>query len=183
MRPVVVGSVAAAVAALLAGCGSTSRPPAQAPVHLSLSGPADGAHLTARSVRVSGTVSPAGATVLVSGSSVAVQADGSFATRVTLSPGQNIVDVLAGAPRARAAMAAVRVFRQVDVPVPSVTGDTVAAAKAALRARGLIARTVENEPFYSFILPGSPVVCTTSPAAGRPVAPGSTVTVNVSKSC
>jgi hypothetical protein len=183
MRQVLGGLVAVPLAALLvAGCGSNTRAPDQAPVHLSLSSPADGARLTAQTVMISGTVSPAGATVLVAGRGVPVSA-GSFQTRVTLSPGQNIVDVLAGAPHARAAMAAVRVFRQVNVPVPSVIGDTVAAAKAALRSRGLTARTVENEPFYSFILPGSPVVCTTSPPAGRPVAPGSTVTVNVSKSC
>ncbi len=183
MRQALVGLVAVPLAALLiAGCGSNTSAPAEVPVHLSLSSPADGARLTAQSVLVSGTVSPAGATVLVAGRGVPVSA-GAFQARVTLSPGQNIVDVLAGAPRARAAMAAVRVFRQVNVPVPSVTGDTVAAAKATLRARGLVARTVENEPFYSFILPGSPVVCTTSPSAGRRVAPGSTVTVNVSKSC
>ncbi len=183
MRRVLVGSVAVPVAALLVGCGSTSRAPARAPVRLSLSGPADGTRLTAQSVLVRGTVSPEGATVLVAGTSVAVQPGGSFATRVALAPGQNIVDVLAGAPRARAAMEAVRVYRQVDVPVPSVVGETVPAARATLRARTLTARIVENEPFYSFLLPGSPVVCNTSPPAGRPVVPGSAVTVSISKAC
>ncbi|HWE32903.1 MAG TPA: PASTA domain-containing protein [Solirubrobacteraceae bacterium] len=182
MRRVLVASVALPLAALLGGCGSNSRAPAETPVHLSVSGPADGSRLTARSALITGTVSPAGATVLVAGRGVPVSG-GSFQARVALSPGQNIVDVLAGAPRARAAMQAVRVFRQVDVPVPSVSGQTPAAATATLRARGLTAQIIDNEPFYAFLLPGSPTVCRTSPAAGQPLAPGSTVTVTVSKSC
>lgn len=180
MRQMLVASVAVL---FIAGCGSSPRAPAEATVHLSLSGPADGTRLTAQSVLVRGTVSPAAATVLVAGSRVTVGADGSFATQVALSPGHNVVDVLAGAPRAHPAMEVVRVFRQVDVPVPTVTGMALAAVRATFRARGLTARIVESEPFYSFILPGSPVVCSTSPAAGQQVAPGSTVTVHVSKSC
>src|SRR5581483_805758 len=98
-------------------------------------------------------------------------------------PGHNIVDVLAGAPRAHAAMEAVRVFRQVNVRVPSVSGQTAGTATATLRASGLTARIVDSEPFYSFLLPGSAVVCNTSPQVGQSVAPGTVVTVHVSKTC
>jgi hypothetical protein len=182
MRQMLVASLLVLTAGLLAGCGSSTATPAEIAVHLSLSGPVDGSRVTAGSVLVSGTVTPADATVLVAGRGVAV-AGGSFETQVALAPGQNIVDVLAGAPRSQPAMEAVRVFRQVDVPVPSVFGETIAAATAALRAGGLSARIVNNEPFYGFLLPGAPTVCTTSPPAGRPVPPGTVVTVNVSKSC
>jgi hypothetical protein len=182
MRRSLAASLAVPLVGLLAGCGSNTATPAAPPVHLSLSGPLDGSRVTTRSVLVSGSVTPADATVLVAGRGVAVAA-GSFQARVPLAPGQNIVDVLAGAPRSLAAMEAVRVFRQVDVRVPTVAGDTAGAATAALRAGDLTARIVNNEPFYSFLLPGSPTVCTTSPAAGQSVPPGSTVTVDVSKSC
>jgi hypothetical protein len=182
MRRIFAASVAVPLVGLLAGCGSNAATPAVTAVHLSLSGPVDGTRITTGSVLISGTVSPADATVLVAGRDVAV-ASGSFQARVPLAPGQNIVDVLAGAPRSRPAMDVVRVFRQVDVPVPSVSGQTVAAATATLRASGLVARIVDNEPFYAFLLPGSPAVCTTSPATGHSVPPGSTVTVDVSKSC
>lgn len=180
MRRILAASLAVPLVGLLAGCGSNTAAPAATPVQLSLSGPADGSRVTTRSVLISGSVTPADATVLVAGHGVAV-ADGSFQARVPLAPGQNIVDVLAGAPRAHAAMEAVRVLRQVDVQVPTVAGDTAAAATAALRAGGLTARIVNNEPFYSFLLPGSPTVCATSPAAGQSVAPGTVVTVSVSK--
>lgn len=182
MRRPLVTSLAVPVVALLAGCGSNATTPPAAAVHLSLSGPVDGTRVTTGTVLVSGSVSPADAIVLVAGRSVTV-AGGSFQARVQLAPGQNIVDVLAGAPRSHAAMAAVRVFRQVNVPVPSVSGQPVGAATAGLRASGLIARIVDNEPFYGFLLPGSPAVCSTSPAAGQSVPPGSTIAVNVSKSC
>jgi hypothetical protein len=182
MRRILAASVAVPLVGLLAGCGSNGSTPAATPVHLSVSGPVDGSRVTTRSVLISGTVSPADATVLVSGHGVAV-AGGSFQARVPLAPGRNIVDVLAGAARAHAAMDAVRVFRQVNVAVPSLSGQTVGAATATLRANGLTARIVDNEPFYGFLLPGSPTVCTTSPAAGQSVPPGTVVTVNVSKSC
>lgn len=180
-RRMLVACLAVCLAGVVAGCGTTAARP-EAPIQLTLSGPSDGTRVTSRSVLVSGTVSPAGATVLVGGRSVPVSG-GSFQTRVTLTPGQNIVDVLAGASRARPAMTAVRVFRQVDVTVPSLTGSLANAAVNALRARGLRAKVVDNEPFYSFLLPGSPAVCNTSPPAGRSVPPDTVVTVNLSKSC
>jgi len=179
-RRMLAACVAVPLSVLLAGCGTTTKPPP--PIQLSLSGPADGGQVTARSVLVSGSVSPAGATVLVAGHSVPVTG-GSFQTRVSLAPGQNIVDVLAGASAARTAMTAVRVFRQVNMSVPTLSGQTIGAATSALRSRGLTARIVDNEPFYGFLLPGSPAVCNTSPGAGQSVAPGTVVTVNVSKTC
>ena len=85
----------------LAGCGSTSIGPRPAPVRLSLQGPSDQVTTLAESIAVRGTVSPAGSTVLVGGRPAAV-ARGSFSAVVSLAPGNNVIDVLAGAPRARA---------------------------------------------------------------------------------
>jgi beta-lactam-binding protein with PASTA domain len=170
----------ALLAGVAGGCGTAAVHPTQ--TRLSVSAPADGTRVTSGSIVVSGTVSPPQATVLVVGRSVPV-VGGAFTTRVTLAPGQNILDVLAGTTGAAPAMTAVRVYRQVQVDVPSLSGDSASAAASALQSVGLAARIVDNEPFYGFLLPGSPSVCSTSPPAGRSVAPGTVVTVTVSKTC
>ncbi len=164
-----------------AGCGSTAKPP-QVRVRLSVSGPADGTRVSRGSVVVSGTVSPIGAAVTVLGHAVAVTR-GSFSAKVDLRPGSNLVDILAGAANARAAMTAVRVFRQVYVQVPDLSGDSADGAIRALRAIGLVPRIQNNSQFFDFLLPTSPQVCGTSPAANRSVLPASVVTVTVSKTC
>jgi hypothetical protein len=163
----------------LAGCGSASKP--EATVRLALTAPTDGARVTSDSITISGSVSPA-ASVLILGQRVPV-ARGAFTTRVSLQPGTNIIDVLAGAPHALATMTAVRVYRQVEVTVPDVSGDSPSAADRALQSAGLVARVVNNGQFFDFLIPTSPQVCSSSPGAGRSVAPGSTVTLSVSKTC
>ncbi len=182
MRRILAAPFALPLVMLLAGCGSNGAAPAESSVQLSLSGPADGSRVTTPTVLVRGSVSPPDATVLIAGRDVPV-AGGTFQAQVPLGPGENIVDLLAGAPRSHPAMGAVRVFRQVDVRVPAVSGQTAGAATATLRASGLTARTVDNEPIYGLLLPGSPAVCNTSPRAGQSVPRGTVVTVNVSKTC
>jgi len=171
---------AALAAAICAGCASTARPEPQ--IHLQVSEPVDGATVTSGTVTVSGTVSPAGARVLVLGKGVA-SANGTFSTQVRLQPGTNLVDVLAGALHDKSAMTALRVYRQILVTVPNVGNDSPDGATKALQALGLKVHIVDTDPFYSFLIFGSKDVCSTTPTAGRRVLPGTTVTVSVSKTC
>jgi hypothetical protein len=177
MRALAVGVCCAGIA----GCGAAAKPLAQ--LRLQVGAPADGTRVTSSSIDVSGSVTPAtGATVLVVGRSVPLTR-GTFTIRVPLVPGTNIIDVLAGGVRARPAMAAVRVYRQVDVTVPDVSGDSPSSATRALLAVGLVPRIQNNGEFFDFLLPTSPEVCSTSPSGGRSVPPGSVVTVSTSKTC
>jgi hypothetical protein len=173
-------ALAIAATAALAGCGSSARPEPQ--IHLQVSEPADGAVVTAGSVTVSGNVTPLATGVLVLGHRVAVRS-GSFSTQVQLQPGSNLLDVLAGAAHAKAAMTAVRVYRQILVTIPDVSNDSPPNAAKALVALGLHVHLKDTDPFYSFLIPGGQGVCGTSPGAGQRVDPGATVTISVSKTC
>jgi hypothetical protein len=174
----VLTAAAGAWTAALAGCGSHS-PTTVGQIRLQVSSPST---VDTGSATIGGTVAPSGATVLVLGRPVAVHR-GSFSTQVSLVPGTNIIDVLAGAPRERDAMSAVRVFRQVYVSVPDLSGDSPDDASQQLRALGLVPDVSKDDPFFSFLIPGSDSVCSTDPAARARLAPGSTVTVTVSKTC
>jgi hypothetical protein len=165
----------------LVGCGGGSAPK-QPPVRLSLAAPNDGARLLQDTVNISGTVSPATATVTVEGKRVPVSG-GAFDTQVQLDPGQNVVDVMAGAENSAAAMTAVRVYREVMVEVPDLVGQKPSDAADALTAKGLQPKVENDDSGFDFLLPGSRSVCGTDPDAGSKVAPGSTVTVIASKSC
>jgi hypothetical protein len=172
--------LAALTAVVFGGCGAAARSEPQIQLHLSE--PADGVVVTSASVTVSGSVSPAGARVLVLGR-VIPTAHGTFSTQVQLQPGTNLVDVLAGAVRAKAAMTAVRVYRQILVTVPNLGNDSPATATKALQALGLKVHVVDTDPFYSFLIPGSKGVCGISPNSGHRVLPGTTVTITESKTC
>jgi hypothetical protein len=174
-------SALAIAALLLVGCGATARPEPQ--IHLSVAAPADGTVVTNGSVTVSGSVSPVGARVLVLGQPVATAQNGTFSAEVQLQPGTNLVDVLAGAVHDKAAMTAVRVYRQILVTVPNVSNDSPNAATKALQALGLHVKINDTDPFYSFLIIGSKDVCGISPSPGRRVAPGTTITISVSKTC
>jgi Glucodextranase, domain B/PASTA domain len=176
-------SVAAVVVAVsLAGCGGATRTAPPPPVRLSVAGPADGATTLAGQVLVRGTVRPAGATVLVAGQRAAVSG-GSFTTAVALRPGLNLIDVLAGAPRAHAAMSALRVYRELPVAVPSLDGRSVSAATDALAQLGLRPRVYDTGGFFQSLLPLSKQVCGTEPGAGSLLAPGTVVQVQIAKVC
>jgi hypothetical protein len=172
-----------ALALVPAGCGGTTpAKPTAAPVRLSLDAPADQVTTLAGDVGVSGTVSPAGATVLVAGQPVTVH-QGSFETDVPIRPGTNVIDVMAGARGAPAAATAVRVYRQLPVAVPGLAGDSSASATTQLRRRGLKAKVVDVGGFLQSLIPASPQVCRTVPPAGRQLAPGALVLVQVAKIC
>lgn len=173
---------AIALAALaLAGCGEAKKP--AAPVRLSVDSPTDTQLLRQDSVDVHGVVSPPTATVSVEGEDVAVR-NGRFSTRVSLLPGTNLIDVVAGADGgARPAMVALRIRRQVTVAVPDLTGVTPSDATDALAAKGLEADIQETGGLIELLLPEDARVCDTDPAAGTDVDPGSTVTVFVAKRC
>jgi hypothetical protein len=177
-RGVLLPCVAAAV---LAGCGSAARPPAP-PVRLTVDAPQDKATTLAREVLVTGTVSPASATVMVAGNRVTVTG-GSFGAHVSVAPGSNVIDVLAGARGRPGAMTAVRVYRQLPVTVPDLAGADPSSAAAALRQVGLRVTLVDVGGFLQSLIPTSKQVCRTEPAAGRSLAPGTEVRVDVAKLC
>jgi Glucodextranase, domain B/PASTA domain len=178
-RPSALVGCLVAVAVAVGGCG-TERP--EPTIQLRITTPLDGTSVTDGSITVAGSVSPVGTTVLVLGRSVPVRR-GSFSTTVPLSPGSNLVDVLAGADRARAAMTAVRVYRQVLVTIPNVDSDSPADAAKALEALGLHTRIHNTDSLFDFLIPTSPAVCGTVPAANHRVLPGATVTITIAKTC
>ena len=152
-------------------------------VQLRLDAPADGTRILADSIGVSGSAAPpATASMVVLGRSVAVNA-GSFSVRVALKPGNYLVDVLAGAAHAQDAMSVVRIFRELPVTVPDLDGASPSRAERQLGAIGLVPRVHDSDGGLDFLLPIPRQVCVTTPAAGRGVAPGSTVNVTVSKLC
>lgn len=179
---VLVPLLTLAAAGGVAGCGTSKSTPARPPVRLTLSAPADGVRTSASTVRVAGRVSPSGARVLVLGHPVSV-VDGAFSDSVALRPGVTIIDVIAGAARARAAVAAVRVTRYVLVSVPYVVGDSPTQARRAVTAAGLSPAVLNDHNPLRFLLPFPYRVCQTDPPAKARVSPGSTVTLEVDKIC
>ncbi len=171
----------ALAAGVLAGCGQTHSAATPA-VSLTVSQPGDATRVVAQTVNVQGAVSPPGATVLVAGRPASVTG-GSFSAQVSLRPGTNVVDVMASAPGTRASMTAIRVFRQVTVQLPDLAGSSPADAKAQLQGLGLKAQVNESGGLLETILPSDPSVCSTTPPAGAVVTPGSTVQVEISKTC
>jgi hypothetical protein len=174
-------SAAALAAIALAGCGGSKKP--ATPVRLSVDAPADMTLVHDSSVELHGVVAPADARVTVEGRDVAVSG-GRFSAQVPLLPGTNLVDVIAGAKGgARPAMVALRVRRQVNVPVPDLTGYTPSDAKDALAGLGLRADVKQASGFFDFLIPENARVCQTDPPAGSRVSPGTKVTVLASKVC
>jgi hypothetical protein len=163
------------------GCGD-SKPPAK-PVRLTVDAPADMALLREDSVEVHGVVSPRAADVEVEGKQVDVRS-GRFSAKVSLLPGTNLIDVVAGAPGgARPAMVALRVRRQVTVDVPDLIGFTPSDAEDALAGLGLEADVQKAGGLIELLLPEDARVCETDPVAGTSVEPGSKVAVFAAKRC
>jgi hypothetical protein len=179
--PLIAG---AACALLLTACGGGDKPAsAVAPVRLQITSPSDQGTVRDPSVQIRGTVSPAGAEVVVRGERAEVSG-GSWSAQVSLEEGVNVVDVLASAGRARPALTAVRVRRIVDVEVPDVTGLSADDAQQELEDAHLEADLqTDDGGFLDDLLGGKPTVCETSPAAGAHVDPGATVVVQVARRC
>jgi hypothetical protein len=183
-RPVFVLSVAALLAG---GCGGDGdrEPAARAlePVALEVSGPLDEAVVQGDAVDVQGTVSPAGSSVRVLGSSAEVSDGGAFTASVALEPGVNVIDVIASARGRDPAMTALRVTREMPVPVPDLEGLVIDEAQEELAAVGLEVEVERGGGLFDDLLPGDLAVCEQSPEAGSEVRRGTTVHVEVSRGC
>jgi len=173
---------AALASAVIAACGAGDDGPAPAPVRVGVVAPRDMAVVHDREVEVQGNVRPSNAKVTVAGRPAAV-AEGTFRATVALVPGTNVVDVLASAGRARPALTAIRIRRDVSVPVPDLVGLPLDDARDVLRGLGLKADVQDGGGFLDRLLPGEPQVCATRPAAEAEVDPGTTVEVLAAHRC
>ena len=153
---------AALTATALAACGQAFD--AHPQISLRVATPGDGITVLKSSVLVSGTVSPSVASVQVLGHPVPVSG-GSFSVQVPLAPGTNVVDVLAGAPHAQAAISVVRVVRELEVPVPDLIGESPTTAQSRLAAIHLTADVQKNAFPLDFLIPTPYSVC--SPVRSR----------------
>jgi hypothetical protein len=167
--------------ALVAACGGADAP-APPPVRVSIASPSDEAVVHGREVEVSGTVRPSAATVSVGGRKASI-AGGTFRATVTLAPGTNVVDVLASAGRARPALTAIRIRREVSVAVPDLIGLPADDAVRVLRGVGLKADVQDADGFLGRLLPGDPEVCATRPRADAEVDPGTTIHILAARRC
>lgn len=168
-------------ASVVAACGGGSDP-APPPVRLTVTTPADQAVVSDARVDLAGTVRPSNARVTVAGRKATVSG-GAFRARVALAAGTNVIDVLASAGRARPALVALRVRREVSVRVPDLTGVTVDEARARLGDLGLEVEVREDGGLLDRLLPGDPRVCATDPPAGERVDLGDTVQVLAARRC
>jgi Glucodextranase, domain B/PASTA domain len=177
--------VFACLAAAAAGCGGDDAERTQraaVPVALGVSSPSDDSVVQSETVEVRGTVEPADATVTVLGRSAAVSG-GSFSSEVELEPGANVIDVVASARGRGPAMTAVRVTRELPVEVPDLDGLEVPEAQEELADAGLELEVTEGGGLFDDLLPGEPAVCGQDPEPGTEVRRGTTVHVEVRRSC
>lgn len=171
--------------AVAAGCGGGDDPPIQralVPVVLEVSEPSDEAVVRSDSVRVRGTVLPAGAAVRVAGRAAVVDG-GVFTADVRLDPGANVVDVIASARGRAPALAALRVTRELPVEVPDLAGLEMEEAESRLSDVGLRADFDNRGGLFDELLPGEPAVCEQDPEAGSEVRRGTVVVVTVARQC
>jgi hypothetical protein len=176
----------AVLAAAVAGCGGGNEPRAQKPVppvELDVTAPDDMATVRAAAVEVRGTVVPAGAVVRVLGKPATVTGGGTFTARVSLQPGDNVIDVMATAHGRGPALTAFRVTREVPVAVPDLGGLDVEAVQQKLGAAGLSGEVEHGGGLLEELLPGEPAVCQQDPDPGTKVRRGTKVHVVVAKSC
>jgi Glucodextranase, domain B/PASTA domain len=171
--------------ATAAGCGGddgrrAQRPPV--PVELDVTEPADMAVVQAETVEVRGSVEPAGASVRVLGDEADVSG-GTFRAQVALEPGANVIDVIATARGRGTAMTAFRVTRELPVSVPDLAGLEVQEVEERLADAGLKADIDERTGLIEELLPGEPAACRQDPEPGTEVRRGTTVHVEVAKSC
>ena len=175
---------AACAAALLGGCGGGEDPP-PAPlerVRLEITSPSDGTRVRGGTVDVEGRVAPSTAAVSVLGRPALVSG-GRFTVVVPLQPGVNVVDVAASARRRRAAFAALRVTRDVEVTVPELAGLPVDEIDARLEPLGLHAEVEVGGDIFDVLRSGPRIVCEQDPEPGTRVRRGRAVGVVVAKGC
>jgi hypothetical protein len=171
--------------ATAAGCGGDDNERAQRPqlpVRLDVTRPADMAVVQSDTVEVQGTVEPAGAQVRVMGERADVSG-GTFRSQVSLEPGANVIDVIATARGRGTAMTAFRVTRELPVKVPDLDGLEVQQVEEKLSEAGLRPQIDVRGGLIEELLPGEPAVCEQDPEPGTEVRRGTTVRVEVSKSC
>jgi hypothetical protein len=183
MRPSLF--VLACLATAAAGCGGDGGEWAQRaplPVALSVTSPSDNSVVRTETVEIRGTVEPGRAAVRVLGTRAEVSG-GAFTAEVALEPGANVIDVMATARGRGPAMTAVRVTRELPVHVPDLDGLEVAEAQDKVGEVGLALDVTERGGLLDQLLPGEPAVCEQDPAAGDEVRRGTTVHVEVSRSC
>jgi hypothetical protein len=161
------------------GCGDD---PAQRPVRLEITAPADAAVVHDGTVEVRGVVRPRRARVLVLGRPAQV-ARGEFHAVVPLRVGSNLIDVGASARGAAPAWNALRVTREVLVKLPDLTGATEDDAIARLDALGLGAEVEEEGDLLDELLGGDWIVCATRPRTGSELPRGADVQLTVAKGC
>jgi hypothetical protein len=171
-----------ALLAGVAGCGEQPVDPPRRPVQISISEPQDAGTTREASVRVSGSVAPASARVLVMGERVAVSG-GHFSTAVDLREGSNVIDIGAAAPGARATWRALRVTRHSKIELPDLVGREADDASDAVTALGLTPQVVVDDDLLDAFRRRPRVVCTTDPAAGSQLRPEDDVQLVVSKTC
>jgi PASTA domain/Glucodextranase, domain B len=171
--------------AAVAGCGGDDDDRAQralVPVALDVTVPSDMAVVQSETVEVRGSVEPSGANVRVLGK-VADVDGGTFRAEVALDPGANVIDVMASARGRASAMTAFRVTREVPVEVPDLDGLEVAEVEERLADAGLVPDVSERGGLLDDLLPGEPAVCEQDPEPGTEVRRGTTVRVQVARSC
>jgi glucodextranase-like protein/PASTA domain-containing protein len=166
----------------LGACGETPRPATEPRVKLKLEAPDDGGSILADRVAVRGTVTPGDAAVQVAGEDAEVS-DGAFTAEVDLQPGGNVIDVTASSPGRRPATDALRVMRDMRVPVPKLVGRTPEDADTALRSAGLTSVEERGGSWIDRLLPGGIQVCATRPRAGALVEKGTRVTLETARDC
>jgi PASTA domain-containing protein/glucodextranase-like protein len=161
------------------GCGDR---PAQRPVRLEITAPADATVVHHGSIEVRGLVHPRGARVLVLGRPARV-AQGEFRAVVPLRVGPNLIDVGASARGAAPAWNALRVTREVLVELPDLIGASRDDAIARLDALGLRAEVEEEGGLLDELLGGDWIVCASDPPAGSDVRRGAGIHLTVAKVC
>ena len=167
---------------VLSACGETPRPATQPRVTIKLSAPDDGGLTRDGRVEIRGTVSPADASVRVAGEDAQVSG-GEFSAEVEIQPGGNVIDVAATAAGRRPATDAVRVKRDMRVPVPDVVGEGPDQALDALKTAGLAPVEERGGSWIDRLLPGDIQVCAISPKAGALVDKDTRVVIQTAREC
>ncbi len=164
------------------GCGQRTVDPPRRPVQLTLSEPQDSTTTREATVRVSGSVAPTTARVLVMGERVAVSG-GRFSTAVDLREGVNVIDIGAAAPGARATWRGLRVTRHSKIELPDLIGRDADEARDAVSALGLKPRVINDDGLLDAFRSRPRIVCSTLPEAGSELTPDAEVDLVVSKTC